>query len=144
MMEANSYVDWIILTWHFKINSEKITIQFSEIFFNLNDKALVYALIYSTFNVENISKVHKLFEFLKNYKNCFDFKNVKTFFEHENKNHVIDLISDAKLSYELFYIFFKIEFNILKNYLLKNLILNCIQEFTNCTSALMLFVLKKR
>ena len=81
--------------------------------------------------------------FLKSYKNCFDFKNAKTFFEHENKNYAIDLILNAKLLYELFYTLSKIELNILKNYLLKNLILNRIQEFTNCINTLMLFVFKK-
>ena len=95
------------------------------------------------FNVEITFKIRKLFEFLKNYENCFDFKNTKTFFEHENENHVIDLIFDTKLLYESFYILSEIEFNVLKNYLLKNLILNRIREFTNRASASMLFVLKK-
>ena len=94
-------------------------------------------------NVEIASKMRKLFTFLKNYENCFDFKNVKTFLEHENENYVINLLSSAKSSYESFYTFFKIKFEILKNYLLKNLILNCIQEFTNRASALMFFVFKK-
>ena len=96
-----------------------------------------------TFDVEITFEMRKLFEFLKNYENCFDFKNAKTFFEHENKNHVINLILDAKPSYESLYIFFETEFDILKNYLLKNLILNCIREFINCANALMFFVFKK-
>ena len=86
----------------------------------------VYALTCSTLNVEIMSKICKLLELLKSYKNCFDFKNAKIFFKHENENYIINLILDAKSLYELFYIFFKIEFNILKGYLLKNLTLNCI------------------
>ena len=82
--------------------------------------------MYSTFDVEIMSKMCKLFEFLKNYKNYFDFKNAEIFFEHENEDHVINLIFDAKSLYESFYIFFEIELDILRNYLLKNLILNCI------------------
>ena len=39
----------------------------------------------NTFNVESASKIRRLFEFLKNYQNCFDFKNTKTFFEYKNK-----------------------------------------------------------
>ena len=80
----------------------------------------------NTFNVENTSKICRLFKFLESYKNCFEFKNTETLFEHEDKNHIIDLIFDVKLLYKLLYIFIKTEFNILKNYLLKNLILNCI------------------
>ena len=104
----------------------------------------IYALMCSTFNIEITSKMSKLFEFLKNYKDCFDFKNAQTLFEHENKNYIINLILGAKPSYEPLSIFFEIKFDILKNYLLKNLILNCIQEFMNCTSASILFVLKKQ
>ena len=62
----------------------------------------------STFDVENISKMCRLFELLKNYENYFDFKNAKTFFEHENKNHAIDLTFDAKPLYELLYMFLKL------------------------------------
>ena len=76
------------------------------------------------FNVEIMSKVHELLELLKNYKNCFDFKNAKFFFEHKNENYIINLILDAKSSYKLFYTYFKFELDVLKNYLLKNLILN--------------------
>ena len=105
---------------------------------------LVYILIYITFNVEIMFEMRKLFEFLKSYENCFDFKNAKILLEHENENYVINLMLDAKPPYESFYIFFEIELNVLKNYLLKNLILNCIREFTNRASALMFFVLKKK
>ena len=88
-------------------------------------------------------KMRKLFTSLKSYENCFDFKNAETLFKHENKNHVIDFLSDAKSSYDPLYILFKTKFEILKNYLLKNLILNCIRKFTNRANALMFFVFKK-
>ena len=97
----------------------------------------------SSLNVEVTSKMRKLFTFLKSYENCFDFKNAKIFFEHEDENHVINLLSSAKSSYESFYTFFKTKFEILRNYLLKNLILNCIREFTNRANASMFFVFKK-
>ena len=97
-----------------------------------------------TFNVKITLEMRKLFESLKNYENCFDFKNAKIFFEHKNKNHVINLIFCAKPLYEPLYILFKIEFDVLRNYLLKNLILNRIREFTNRASASMLFVFKKK
>ena len=100
--------------------------------------------MYIMFDVKITLEMRKLFEFLKSYKNCFDFKNAKTFFEHENKNHAIDLIFGAKSLYEPFYTFFKIELDVLKNYLLKNSILNYIKEFTNRASASMLFVFKKK
>ena len=95
------------------------------------------------FNVEITFEVRRLFEFLKIYENCFDFKNSKILFKHENENHVIDLMFYAKPSYKSLYIFFKIELDILKNYLLKNLTLNRIQEFTSRANASMFFVFKK-
>ena len=142
-MKTNFYINWTILTLCFKFNFEKITIQFFKDFFDFDNKMFIYALICSTFNIEITSKMRKSFELLKNYKNCCKFKNIKTFFEHKNKNYIIDLILDTKLLYESFYIFFKIELDVLKNYLLKNLILNCIREFTNYANASMFFVLKK-
>ena len=104
---------------------------------------LVYALIYITFNVEIMFEMRKLFEFLKSYENCFDFKNAKILFEHENENHVIDLMLDAKSPYKSLYIFSETEFDVLKNYLLKNLILSRIREFTSRANASMFFVFKK-
>ena len=101
-------------------------IQFFKNFFNFNDKIFVYTLICNNLNIEFASKMRKLFTFLKSYKNYFDFKNAKILSEHKNENHVIDFLLDAKSSYELFYIFFKTKFKILRNYLLKNLILNYI------------------
>ena len=71
-------------------------------------------------NVEIASKMRKLFTFLKNYENCFNLKNAETFFKHENENYIIDFLLSAKLLYKLFYIFFETEFEVLKNYLLKN------------------------
>ena len=118
-------------------------IQFSEEFLNFNNKIFVYALICNNLNVEIASKMRKLFTFLKSYKNCFNFKNAETLLEHENKDHVIDFLSNAKSLYKSLYIFFETEFEILKNYLLKNLILNCIREFTNRASVLMFFIFKK-
>ena len=96
------------------------------------------------FDVEITLEMRRLFEFLKSYKNYFDFKNAKTLFEHENKDHFINLILGAKSSYESFYIFFEIELDVLRNYLLKNPTLNRIREFTSRASASMLFVLKKK
>ena len=87
--------------------------------------------------------MRRLFELLKSYKNCFNLKNAKILFEHENEDHVINLMSDAKPLYESLYIFSETELDVLRNYLLKNLILNRIREFTSRASALMLFVFKK-
>ena len=143
MMKTNFYVDWTTLTWRFVINSEKITIQSLKKNFDLDEKMLVYVLMYITFDVEITFEMRRLSESLKNYKNCFDFKNAKILFEHENKDHVIDLILDAKPLYESLYILSEIEFNVLRNYLLKNLIRNCIRESTSRASASMFFVFKK-
>ena len=143
MMKANSHVNWTTLTWRFKINFKKITIQFFEDFFDLDDKVLVYTLICIMFDVEITLEMRRLFEFLKSYEDCFDFKNAKTFFEHEDEDHVIDLILGAESSYESLYIFFETELDVLKNYLLKNLILSRIRKFTSRASASMFFAFKK-
>ena len=103
----------------------------------------VYALICITLDVEITFEVRRLLELLKSYKNYFDFKNAKILFEHENKDHVINLMLDAKSSYEPLYILSEIEFNVLKNYLLKNLTLNCIRKSTSRASASIFFVFKK-
>ena len=103
-------------------------IQSFENFLDLNNKVFVYALIYSMFNVEITLKICKLFEFLTNYKNCFNLKNAKILFKYKNKDHVIDLILDAKSLYKSFYILSKSELNVLKDYSLKNLILNRIRD----------------
>ena len=87
--------------------------------------------------------MRRLFEFLKSYENYFDFKNAEILSEHENENHVIDLMLDAKSPYEPLYTLSETELDVLKNYLLKNLILNRIREFTSRASASMLFVFKK-
>ena len=142
-MKTNFYVDWTTLTWRFKINSEKITIQFFENFLDFNNKMFVYVLIYITLDVEITLEMRRLLELLKSYENCFDFKNTKTFFKHENEDHVIDLMFGAKSSYEPLYTFSETELDILKNYLLKNLILNRIRKFMSCVSASMFFVFKK-
>ena len=142
-MKTNFHVDWTTLTWRFEINSEKITIQFFKNFFDFDDKMLVYILICITFDVEITLEMRRLFELLKNYENCFDFKNAKILFEHKDENHVIDLMLDAKLLYESLYILFKTELDVLKNYLLKNLTLSRIQKFTSRASASILFVFKK-
>ena len=97
----------------------------------------------NSLNVKITSKMRKLFTFLKNYENCFHFKNAKTFSKHENEDHVIDFLSNAKSLYESLYTLFKTKFEVLRNYLLKNLILNYIQKFTNRANALMFFVFKK-
>ena len=143
MIKTNFYVNWTTLTWRFKINVKKITIQFFKKFFNFDNKLFIYVLICITFDVEITFEMRRLFEFLKSYENCFDFKNAKILFEHENEDYIINRILDAKSLYELLYSFSETELDILKNYLLKNLTLNRIWEFTSRASASMFFVFKK-
>ena len=104
---------------------------------------LIYALICITFDVEITLEMRRLLELLKNYENCFDFKNAETLFKHENKNYIINLMFGAKSLYESLYTLFEIKLDVLKNYLLKNLILSCIQKFTSRANASMFFVFKK-
>ena len=65
------------------------------------------------------------------------------FFTHKDENHVINLKFDKKSSYNSFYAFSEKELQILRNYLLKTLTLNCIREFFNFAEASILFIFKK-
>ena len=40
---------------------------------------------------------------LKSYEDCFDSKNAKMLFTHEDENHVIDLKFEKESLYNLFY-----------------------------------------
>ena len=80
---------------------------------------------------------------LKSYEDCFDSKNAKMLLTHENEDHVIDLKSEKKSSYDSFYAFSKKKFQILWNYLLKNLALSRIREFFSFVETSMLFIFKK-
>ena len=80
---------------------------------------------------------------LKSYENCFDSKNAEMLLTHKNENHVINLKFDKELSYDSLYAFSKKKFQILWNYLLKNLALNRIREFFSFVETSILFVFKK-
>ena len=103
----------------------------------------MFALICNNFNADFAQQI-LIFSFkLKLYKNCFDSKNAKILFMHENEDHVINLKFKKKLSYDLFYTLSKNKLHILQRYLLKNLALNCIREFFNFVETLMMFIFKK-
>ena len=80
---------------------------------------------------------------LKLYKNCFNSKNAEMLFTHKNENHVIDLKFDKKSSYDFLYALSEKKFQVLRNYLLKNLALNHIREFFSLARTSILFVFKK-
>ena len=103
----------------------------------------MFTFVYNNFDADFAQQISMLsFEF-KLYKNCFDSKNAEMLFIHKNKNYVIDLKFDNKSLYDSFYAFSKKEFQILRNYLFKNLALNCIHEFFNFAKTSILFVFKK-
>ena len=64
----------------------------------------------NNFNVDFVQQMLILLFKLKSYDNCFDSKNVKMFFTHENENYVINLKFDKKSSYDLLYAFSKKNF----------------------------------
>ena len=103
----------------------------------------MFAFVCSNFDVNSAQQMLMLSFKLKSYENCFDSKNAKMLFTHENENHVIDLKFDKKSLYDSFYALLKKEFQILQNYLLKNLALNCIREFFSFAETSILFIFKK-
>ena len=51
----------------------------------------MFAFVYNNFDVDFAQQMSMLSFKLKSYENCFDSKNVKMLFIHENENHVINL-----------------------------------------------------
>jgi len=120
-------------------------IEFSKNFLKSKDYVLVFALIYFDLKIDKKSQLRSVsreMRDIKNYKDVFNSKNAFTLLEHDNKNYDIDLLSRTKLSYESLYSLFEKKFNILQNYLLKNLTLSRIRESIFFVEASMLFVLK--
>ena len=75
----------------------------------------VYAFMCSRFDVEITLKMRRLLEFLKSYKNCFNFKNTKILSEYEDEDHAIDLVLGAKPLYDSFYTLSEAELDVLKD-----------------------------
>ena len=90
-----------------------------------------------------MSKMRRLLNALYNYKNCFDFKNVKMLFEYSDANYIIDLFFEIELLYNSLYVFFEKKLYVLQDYLLKNFVSKYVCKSINNTSALILFVLKR-
>ena len=143
MMKINFNVDWIIFIWRFEIAHDKIIINSSKKFLKSENNISIFALIYSSFNADFAQQISMFSLKLKSYKDCFDSKNAEMLLTHENKNHVIDLKSEKKSSYDSLYALSKKKLQILQNYLLKNLALSRIREFFNFVKTSMLFIFKK-
>ena len=103
----------------------------------------MFAFVCSNFNDDFAQQMLILSFKLKSYENCFDSKNAEMFFTHENENHVINLKFDKKSSYDFLYALSEKKLQILRNYLLKNLMLNCIREFFNFAETSIVFIFKK-
>ena len=109
----------------------------------LKNKVSIFAFVCSSFDVDFAQQILMLLFKLKSYENCFDSKNAEMLFTHENENHVINLKFDKKSSYNFLYALLKKEFQILRNYLLKNFALNRIREFFSFVKTSILFIFKK-
>ena len=70
----------------------------------------MFAFVYNDFDADFAQQMSMFLFKFKSYKDCFDLKNAKMLFTHENKNHVIDLKFDKKSSYNLLYALLKKEF----------------------------------
>jgi len=91
----------------------------------------MFALICCNLDVNKTLIIRIILKNIQNYNNIFDSKNAFIFFEHKEKNYKIDLLFKRELSYNLLYILFEQKVIVLRNYLLKNLILNRICELIN-------------
>ena len=70
----------------------------------------MFAFVCSNFDANFAQQILMLLFKLKSYKDCFDSKNAKMLFIHENENHVINLKFDKKSSYNFLYALLKKEF----------------------------------
>ena len=143
MMKINFSVDWVTLIWRFELVWNKIIINSLEKFLKSENKVSMFAFVCSNFDADFAQQMLMLLFKLKSYENCFDSKNAEILFTHKNENHVIDLKLNKKSSYNFLYALSEKKFQILQNYLLKNLTLNCIREFFSFAETLILFIFKK-
>ena len=56
----------------------------------------MFTFVYNNFNADCAQQMLILSFKFKSYKDCFDSKNAKMFFTHENENYVINLKFDKK------------------------------------------------
>ena len=67
----------------------------------------MFALVYNNLDADFAQQMSMLSFKFKSYENCFDSKNTKMLFTHENENYVINLKLNKKSSYDFFYAFSK-------------------------------------
>ena len=77
---------------------------------NLKDRISMFAFVCSNFNADFAQQMLILLFKLKSYEDCFDSKNAKMLFIHENENYIIDLKFDKKSSYDFLYALSKKKF----------------------------------
>ena len=103
----------------------------------------MFAFVYNNFDADFAQQMSMLSFKFKSYKKCFDSKNAEMLFTYENENYVINLKFDKKSSYDFLYALSEKELQVLRNYLLKSLALNCIREFFSFAETSILFIFKK-
>ena len=113
-----------------------------------NKKTFVYVLICSqvndaTRNFKFASSSRRVLDDLTAYIDVFSKKNAFKLFEHDEKNHVIDLILDKNSSFDSLYNMSEKKLMYLREYIVENKTLSRIREFVNRASASMLFISKK-
>ena len=74
----------------------------------------MFAFVCNNFNANFAQQMLMLSFKFKSYKNCFDLKNAEMLFIYKNKNHVMDLKFNKKLSYDLLYALSKKDFKFYK------------------------------
>ena len=145
-MKVNSHVNFVILTWKYRIILDSIQIDtFKNFLKNMNSDVSIYVIVcnvvivFLTNENETISKLI----WIRENASVFLKIDVSTFFNHENDDHVIDLMQNKKLFFESLYNMSQTKLKILTKYIKKNLIFNRIREFINSAIASILFIFKK-
>ena len=149
LRKINSSIDWVTLTWHYKIEFDRITLDSLKKFLTRKDKKIfVYVLICNqvndaTRNLEFALSSRQVLDDLFAYINMFSKKNASRLLEHDEKNHVIDFIFDKNSSFDSLYNISKKKLMYLREYIVENKTLSRIREFVNCANASILFIFKK-
>ena len=105
----------------------------------------MYVIVCSAVIVFLVNENQTIFEFIRIRKNASVFSeiDVSTFFNHENNDHVIDLMQNKKSFFESLYNMSQTKLKILAKYIRKNLIFDRIREFTSSAITSILFIFKK-
>ena len=145
LTNQNIIIHSTILSWRFEINIKKFELfELKKFVKDLKKQINIYALV--VINVNMTTKKFISSEIPKDYlylKKLFNNEKVKILFEQNQKNYIIDLIKNTKLSYILLYNLFQKKLTKFWYYLNNILNKNWIKFSMSLVDISILFVFEK-